>query len=51
MYYHKIILEGDQEYGKEIVSVKCITTGPIYNVTNHGVVKRDVLPIGFTEPE
>uniref|UniRef100_A0A182Q7S6 ZP domain-containing protein n=1 Tax=Anopheles farauti TaxID=69004 RepID=A0A182Q7S6_9DIPT len=50
VFYHRIIVEGDQETGKEIVSVKCITTGPSHNVT-HGIVKRDVLPAGFQEPE
>ncbi|XP_063701555.1 uncharacterized protein LOC134831688 isoform X2 [Culicoides brevitarsis] len=52
VYYHKIIIEGDPSYGKEIISVKCIITGP-YNVTtkHHGIVRRDVLPIGFQEPE
>ncbi|XP_055606657.1 uncharacterized protein LOC129754543 [Uranotaenia lowii] len=50
VYYHRIIIEGDQEFGKEIISVKCITNGPLYNVT-HGIVKRDVLPAGFQEPE
>ncbi|XP_058067297.1 uncharacterized protein LOC131216747 [Anopheles bellator] len=51
VFYHRIIVEGEQEEsGKEIVSVKCITAGPSYNVT-HGIVKRDVLPPGFQEPE
>ncbi|XP_058838321.1 uncharacterized protein LOC131694005 [Topomyia yanbarensis] len=50
VYYHRIIIEGGQEFGKEIVSVKCVTNGPLYNVT-HGIVKRDVLPAGFQEPE
>ncbi|CAD7076855.1 unnamed protein product [Hermetia illucens] len=51
VYYHKIIIE--EEEGKEIVSVKCITTGPVYNVLNrtHTVSKRDVLPAGFQEAE
>ncbi|KAH8411016.1 hypothetical protein KR222_006501, partial [Zaprionus bogoriensis] len=74
VYYHKIIIESAG--GKEIVSVKCITTsGPVYNVmmngTNaaqqqtrvvlqdqqpaeqqhHGLVRRDVLPAGFQEPD
>ncbi|XP_055838563.1 uncharacterized protein LOC129906699 [Episyrphus balteatus] len=56
VYYHKIIIEDAKS--KEIVSVKCITTGPVYNVmmneTNqqhHGIVRRDVLPAGFQEPE
>ncbi|XP_037891473.1 uncharacterized protein LOC119638643 [Glossina fuscipes] len=30
VYYHKIIIESQN--GKEIVSVKCITTGPVYNL-------------------
>uniref|UniRef100_A0A182IYI4 ZP domain-containing protein n=1 Tax=Anopheles atroparvus TaxID=41427 RepID=A0A182IYI4_ANOAO len=50
VFYHRIIVEGDQEVGKESFSVKCITSGPSYNVT-HGIVKRDVLPAGFQEPE
>lgn len=50
VFYHRIIIEGDQEFGKEVISVKCITNGPLYNVT-HGIVKRDVLPAGFQEPE
>lgn len=50
VYYHKIIVEGDGDYGKEIVSVKCILAGPSYNTTNHRHV-RDVLPAGFSEPE
>ncbi|XP_055619042.1 uncharacterized protein LOC129764206 [Toxorhynchites rutilus septentrionalis] len=50
VFYHRIIVEGDQEFGKEIISVKCITNGPQYNIT-HGIVKRDVLPAGFQEPE
>ncbi|XP_055534573.1 uncharacterized protein LOC129724019 [Wyeomyia smithii] len=50
VFYHRIIIEGDQQSGKEIISVKCITNGPVYNVT-HGIVKRDVLPAGFQEPE
>lgn len=50
VFYHRIIVEAGPETGKEIVSVKCITTGPSYNVT-HGIVKRDVLPAGFQEPE
>ncbi|KAM8712682.1 hypothetical protein ACLKA7_013074 [Drosophila subpalustris] len=63
VYYHKIIIESASS--KEIVSVKCITTsGPVYNVmmngTNqeqtpesqhHGLVRRDVLPAGFQEPD
>lgn len=56
VYYHKIIIEDAKS--KEIVSVKCITSGPVYNVmmneTNqqhHGIVRRDVLPAGFQEPE
>ncbi|XP_067629629.1 uncharacterized protein qsm isoform X2 [Eurosta solidaginis] len=57
VYYHKIIIESSS--AKEVVSVKCITTGPFYhplmlNVTkreHHGVVRRDVLPAGFQEPE
>ncbi|XP_055379735.1 uncharacterized protein LOC129610930 [Condylostylus longicornis] len=60
VYYHKIIIESGT--GKELVSVKCITTGPVYNVMNqttignnqmvhHGIVRRDVLPAGFQEPE
>jgi hypothetical protein len=50
VYYHKIIIEGDADYGKEILSVKCITG--MQNATEkHGVMKRDVLPIGFQEPE
>uniref|UniRef100_A0A182JZP0 ZP domain-containing protein n=1 Tax=Anopheles christyi TaxID=43041 RepID=A0A182JZP0_9DIPT len=50
VFYHRIIVETGPETGKEIVSVKCITSGPSYNVT-HGIVKRDVLPAGFQEPE
>lgn len=51
VYYHKIIVEGAGDYGKEIVSVKCILAGPSsYNITNHRHA-RDVLPAGFTEPE
>uniref|UniRef100_A0A182WAL5 ZP domain-containing protein n=1 Tax=Anopheles minimus TaxID=112268 RepID=A0A182WAL5_9DIPT len=50
VFYHRIIVEAIPETGKEIVSVKCITTGPSHNVT-HGIVKRDVLPAGFQEPE
>lgn len=57
VYYHKIIIE--QENSKEIVSVKCITPGPIlnssgmmlFNHTKHGISRRDVLPAGFQEPE
>lgn len=55
MYYHKILIESAE--GKEVVSVKCITTEPFYNVLllnatkYHGIVKRDVLPAGFQEPE
>lgn len=67
--------------GKEIVSVKCITSGPVFNLMmnetsqeqprfiyqqqqqhkqqhnllqqlqHHGIVRRDVLPAGFQEPE
>lgn len=50
VFYHRVIIEGDEEFGKEVISVKCITNGPLYNVT-HGIVKRDVLPAGFQEPE
>uniref|UniRef100_A0A336LI52 CSON014413 protein n=2 Tax=Culicoides sonorensis TaxID=179676 RepID=A0A336LI52_CULSO len=52
VFYHKIIIEGDQSFGKEVISVKCIITGP-HNATlhNHGIVRRDVLPVGFQEPE
>ncbi|XP_062543919.1 uncharacterized protein LOC134211240 [Armigeres subalbatus] len=50
VFYHRIIIEADQEFGKEVINVKCITNGPLYNVT-HGIVKRDVLPAGFQEPE
>lgn len=50
VFYHRVIVEGDQEFGKEVINVKCITNGPLYNVT-HGIVKRDVLPAGFQEPE
>lgn len=74
VYYHKIIIESSN--GKEIVSVKCITSGPIFNLMmnetsqeqprfifqqdqqhqhqqlqHHGIVRRDVLPAGFQEPE
>lgn len=55
VYYHKILIESAE--GKEVVSVKCITTEPFYNVLmlnatkHHGVVRRDVLPAGFQEPE
>ncbi|XP_036330244.1 uncharacterized protein LOC118742349 isoform X1 [Rhagoletis pomonella] len=57
VYYHKIIIESPE--GKEIVSVKCITTEPFYNALmmnvtkreHHGIVRRDVLPAGFQEPE
>ncbi|KAH8280265.1 hypothetical protein KR018_001320, partial [Drosophila ironensis] len=65
VYYHKIIIESANS--KEIVSVKCITTSsPAYNVMMNattttsssstssgvrGLVKRDVLPAGFQEPE
>lgn len=49
MYYHKIIIEGASDYGKEIISVKCILASP-YNITNNRHA-RDVLPAGFTEPE
>lgn len=62
VYYHKIIIESANS--KEIVSVKCITTSsPAYNVmmnattssssssNGRGLVKRDVLPAGFQEPE
>jgi hypothetical protein len=52
VFYHKIILEGDSDYGKEIVSVKCIITGPAFNSTTLGDRhRRDVLPAGFQEPE
>lgn len=50
VFYHRIIIEGEQVSGKEVISVKCITNGPLYNVT-HGIVKRDVLPPNFQEPE
>ncbi|KFB43944.1 AGAP005350-PA-like protein [Anopheles sinensis] len=50
VFYHRIIVEGDPEVGKDVISVKCIASGPNYNVT-HGIVKRDVLPAGFQEPE
>ncbi|KAH8373774.1 hypothetical protein KR200_008146 [Drosophila serrata] len=61
VYYHKIIIESANS--KEIVSVKCITSSsPAYNVmmnatttssssSGRGLVKRDVLPAGFQEPE
>ncbi|XP_037818418.1 uncharacterized protein LOC119608178 [Lucilia sericata] len=78
VYYHKIIIESTN--GKEIVSVKCITSGPVFNLMmnetsqeqprfiyqqqqhdqlqqqsqqlqHHGIVRRDVLPAGFQEPE
>ncbi|XP_013119004.1 uncharacterized protein LOC106096033 [Stomoxys calcitrans] len=72
VYYHKIIIQSTN--GKEIVSVKCITSGPVFNLMmnetaheqphfifqqepqeqplqHHGVVRRDVLPAGFQEPE
>ncbi|XP_075166813.1 uncharacterized protein LOC142238943 isoform X2 [Haematobia irritans] len=74
VYYHKIIIQSSN--GKEIVSVKCITSGPVFNLMmnetaqeqphfvfqqeeqhqqqplqHHGVVRRDVLPAGFQEPE
>lgn len=52
VFYHKIILEGDADYGKEIVSVKCIITGPpAFNTTFGDRFRRDVLPVGFQEPE
>lgn len=56
VFYHKIIIEGGDpsKHSKEIVSVKCIITGPMYNVTSitrHGIMRRDVLPAGFQEPE
>lgn len=77
VYYHKIIIESPAN-GKEIVSVKCITSGPVFNLMmnetsqeqprfvlqevplqqqqqqqlqHHGIVRRDVLPAGFQEPE
>lgn len=66
VYYHKIIIQSSN--GKEIVSVKCITSGPVFNLMmnetaqeqprfvlqeqqHHGIVRRDVLPAGFQEPE
>ncbi|XP_065369572.1 uncharacterized protein qsm [Calliphora vicina] len=70
VYYHKIIIESTN--GKEIVSVKCITSGPVFNLMmnetsqeqprfvyqqqqqqqqHHVIVRRDVLPAGFQEPE
>lgn len=57
VYYHKILIESSES--KEVVSVKCITTEPFYNVLmmnatkreHHAVVRRDVLPAGFQEPE
>lgn len=54
VFYHKIILEGDSDFGKEIVSVKCIITGPPVHTTNSTLMdrhRRDVLPAGFQEPE
>lgn len=54
VFYHKIILEGDSSYGKEIISVKCIITGPVpvaFNSTMGERYRRDVLPAGFQEPE
>lgn len=53
VFYHKIIIEGDPSYGKEIISVKCITSPPVYyNVTrHHAIARRDLLPDGFHEPE
>ncbi|XP_016989480.1 uncharacterized protein LOC108051771 [Drosophila rhopaloa] len=63
VYYHKIIIESASS--KEIVSVKCITSvSPAFNAMMNattgssstssgirGLVKRDVLPAGFQEPE
>lgn len=48
VYYHKIVIE-NKDLGKEIVSVKCITT-PSTNKTKH-LNKRDTLPDGFKEQE
>lgn len=39
---------------KQIVSVKCITQPINSNATiyqTHSIARRDVLPVGFTEPE
>lgn len=44
-YYHKIIAEF--EYAKEMIFVKCI----MYPISNHTVIRRNVLPAGFQEPD
>lgn len=48
VFYHKIVIE-NEDLGKEIVSVKCITSSSS-SKTKH-MMKRDTLPDGFKEQE
>ncbi|BES97934.1 Zona pellucida-like domain [Nesidiocoris tenuis] len=43
-FYHRIVIERDNDEPKEVVQIKC-TQG-----ANHTLVKRNVLPAGFQEP-
>lgn len=51
VFYKTIIIESTSEVGQphieEFIHVKC----SIFPITNHTVVKRNVLPAGFQEPE
>ncbi|XP_039297437.1 uncharacterized protein LOC111044976 isoform X2 [Nilaparvata lugens] len=46
-YYHKIFVESENQ--KEIIHVKCIEFAD--QRMNHTIVRRNVLPAGFQEPE
>ncbi|RZF40947.1 hypothetical protein LSTR_LSTR013202 [Laodelphax striatellus] len=46
-YYHKIFVESENQ--KEIIQVKCIEF-PDHQM-NHTIVRRNVLPAGFQEPD
>ncbi|KAG8271493.1 hypothetical protein J6590_060410 [Homalodisca vitripennis] len=49
-YYHSIVIETTNEKNtKEIIPVKCVVAPPA--TTNHTLLKRNVLPAGFQEPE
>uniref|UniRef100_A0A1B6GGK8 ZP domain-containing protein n=1 Tax=Cuerna arida TaxID=1464854 RepID=A0A1B6GGK8_9HEMI len=49
-YYHSIVIETTNEKNtKEIIPVKCVVAPPA--ATNHTLLKRNVLPAGFQEPE
>ncbi|XP_063228923.1 uncharacterized protein LOC134534389 [Bacillus rossius redtenbacheri] len=48
IYYHRVVVEHSSGQPKEVLLVKCVV-GPMSH--NHTVLRRNVLPAGFQEPE